>query len=310
MSNPLSAADQLPSWQLRLLERVQSASYYHWRLMQNPPSWSRNIGVGETELFRWQTGVRAQEAELADYELHAAAVEIPDEMVGQVRAAGGRGLRWGDDEATARLPIVPETESAVRMMLVSQIVDDVWQLEHMALVRAEYLHREHTGRYRADEPALRQLHDSMSAVWRRATLTAAHAELDDVDRGQLWARDAESWRGLARLVGASTADTELRRRFQLFAWKGVEIKAEQELATLSVTGLVVGPPTPIELADSAETALNEVSVADGRGARFEQSIGSAVDATTTSAQSEWDPDPDPHPPPDLSAQTGQGQEVW
>ncbi|MGW5440554.1 hypothetical protein [Nocardia asteroides] len=301
MSHPLSGAEDLSSWQLRLLQRIHTVSYEHWRVLRNPPTWTR--GSGEIPLRNWRAGLAAREAERGELELLATAIGVPEPMITEARAAGGRGVRWGDNQATADLSLVEPGGHATRTAFLEQVARDVWQLEHIALVRAEYLHREHLGRVPDDEAGIRQLHDNMAAVWTRATATAMHAGTDNNDRARLWGRDAASWERIARLTAARYSDVELQARFHEFAWKGIEADAVRDFRNLALSGLAVGPPEPTRMADSAEAALEAVSVADGHGHRYSHGIGAAVDVTNAGRASGWELDPEPEPRP---IEPGQG----
>ncbi|MFD4429811.1 hypothetical protein [Nocardia sp. NPDC058497] len=307
MSHPLWGADELSSWQLRLLQRIHTVSYEHWRVLRNPPTWTR--GSGDIQLRNWRAGLAAREVERVELELHATAIGVPEPMITEARGAGGRGVRWGDNQATADLSLLEPGGNDTRTAFLDQVARDVWQLEHMALVRAEYLHREHLGRVPDAEAGMRQLHDNIAAVWMRATATAMHAGTDDNDRVRLWGRGAASWERIARLTAAQYSDAELQARFHEFAWKGIEADAEQDFRNLAVGGLAVGPPGPMRMADSAEAALEAVSVADGRGHRYSHGIGAAVDVTNTGRAAGWEPEPEPRPP-DCGPGSGHDAGVW
>ncbi|MGW5312048.1 hypothetical protein ACWEQ0_19485 [Nocardia thailandica] len=294
---------------MQLLQRIHNVSYEHWRVLQNPPIWTR--GSGDIQLQNWQAGLAAREAERDGLELHARAVGVPELMITEVREAGERGLRWGDTPETAQLSLLEPGGNYTRTAFLDQISRDVWRLEHMALVQAEYLHREHLGRVPDAEAAMRQLHSNMAAVWSRAAATAAVTDLTAGDRAQLWGRDAASWERTARLTAASYSDAELQTRLHEFAWKGVEADANQDIRNLAVRGLVDGPPEPMQMADAAEAALSAVSIADGRGRRYDHGIGAAVEATNTEVVAGWEPDAEPYArPPEPGPGAGRDAGVW
>lgn len=206
----------------------------------------------------------------------------------------------------------PHGTNPTRGHLLDQIADDVWRLEHSALVRAEYLHRVHAGGLADNEPGERQLHDNMAALWRHAAGTAALIDLDPVEAHQLWGRGPDSWQQLAELTAASYTDGELQQRFAEMSWKGVEAEVSRgfdNLATSASTDL--GPPTPWEFAERAEQGLAAASFADDLGPRPGYGIGTAVEATGTEVGGTWEIDPDLQPhPPDRGPGSGLDQGVW
>ncbi|MGW5922162.1 hypothetical protein ACWFPY_24495 [Nocardia fluminea] len=308
MSHPLEGADELPSWQLRLLERIQSISELHYRtVFHGRPQYSPGNGAGAVQLETWRTHLRALEDERGELELHAHGVQVPQRMIDYATETGGRGVRWGETKETARLSLAPPGVDLVSQAMLEQIAGDVWRLELSAMVRAEHLHRVHTGALPDDESGERQLHDNMAALWRRATGTAALIEIDPAAAAQVWGRDPGSWQNLAELTAASYTDLELRERFGALAWKGIEAEVSRSFDNLASTATSIGPPTPNEMADRAEAALAAVGLSDGHGPRFDHSIGAAVEATSTGLGTDWEPDPQHHPPdrgPGVGAERG------
>ncbi|MEV0336925.1 hypothetical protein [Nocardia sp. NPDC050717] len=233
-------------------------------------------------------------------------------MIDYVTETGARGARWGDTAETATLPVAAPGADPARLYLLDQLAEDVWRLEHTALVRGEYLHRVHTGGLPDNEPAERQLHDNMAALWRRAAGTAALINVQLGEAEQLWGRRPESWQQVAELTAASYTDAELRQRFTEMSWKGIEADVSRtvdNLATTTITDL--GPPTPWEFAHRAEQALAAVSFTDSLGTRAGHGIGTAVEATGAGTGARWEADPDLQPrPPDRGPGPGVDQGVW
>ncbi|MEV6362156.1 hypothetical protein [Nocardia asteroides] len=314
MSHPLSGAEELPSWQLRLLEGIQNTSYHHYRtLYHGYPQYSPAHSSGTNiQLEAWRTNLRALEDQRGELELHAHSLDVPQRMIDAAADAGARGVRWGDTPETARLPVAPPGVDWTRLHMLEQIASDVWKMEHAVVVRAEYLHRVHTGALPDNEPGERQLHDNIAALWRRTAATAALIGVDAEEARQLWGRGPQSWQRLAELTAASYTDAELLRRFGELSWKGIESdvsRAFDNLATIPAPD--IGPPTPFDLAQRAETALAAVSFTDEPGAAGGHGIGAAVEATGTGAGTEWEPahQAPPHPP-DRGAGAGRDQGVW
>lgn len=314
MSSPLSGADELPSWQLRLLERIQATSYIHHRtLFHGYPQYSPAESGPNIALERWRTHLAALEAERGEIELHAHSLDIPQPMIDYAIETGGRGVRWGETPDTARLPLAPEGENWTLLHLLEQISGDVWKLEHAALVRAEYLHRVHTGALPDNEAGEHQLHDNMAALWRRIKGTASLIDLDAGTAQQLWGRGPESWQRLAELTAASYTDAELQQRFGELSWKGIEAEVSRAFDNRAAgNDTELQPPTPWQVAENAEKALVAIGLADSEAAPHPgRDIGTAVAATGAGTETQWEPDPEQQPrPPERDAGVGRDQGVW
>ncbi|MEV0768523.1 hypothetical protein [Nocardia salmonicida] len=310
MSHPLVGAEELPSWQLRLLERIQAVSEIHYRtVFHGRPQYSASNGAGSVQLETWRTHLRALEYERAELELHATGADVPQAMIDHAVQVGSRGVRWGETPETARL--VRPGADLLSQDMRELIASDVWRLEQSALVRAEHLHRVHTGALPDDESGSRQLHDNMAALWRRATGTAALTDISPAEAEQLWGRGPKSWQRVAELTAASYTDLELQARFGVLAWKGVLVEVSADFDKYAGTATRIGPPTPLQMADRAEAALAAVNSADGHRPRFERPIATAVEATSADTGTEWEPNPDPEPhPPDPGREPGREQGVW
>ncbi|MFD3510083.1 hypothetical protein [Nocardia sp. NPDC058666] len=280
MNSPLSGAEELSSWQLRLLERIQNISVEHTRVViAGHPRWSATTGTGDMAVQTWRTHLRALEGDRAEIALHAAAVGVPQRWIDHAREFGARGVRWGEDQASDQVLMLRTPEETTRAQWIEGIAADVWQLEHMALVRAEHLHRVQESRLPDEEPALSQLETNMAALWTRAITTAASVHLTDLERAQLWERDSAGWQQLAVLTAASYTDAQLHERWRVFAWPGIERQANQVAENLVLEpGLAVGPPDPIAMVQRAETALDMVNIDQRVQPRHEHTMAAAVDA--------------------------------
>lgn len=315
MTHPFAGAEDLPSWRIRLLERIQDLAYTHYRttLYGYPTFTGGDNGLGDgrwIQLERWQSNLRALKAERDELAVQAYAAEIPERMIDHVIDSGGRGIRWGDDPVAAQLTTASTQNDLTRSTLLEMTAGDVWALEHTALVRAEHLHRVRTGALPDNEPGERQLHNNMAALWRRITATATTIDIAPQEAEQLWGRSEQSWQRLAEMTVASYTDLELQQRFGVLAWKGIETEVTATAEDLATTRSArVSPPTPMQVAERAEKALAAVAFDDGAPPRFGHGIGSAIEATAASADTAWTPDPVPEPhPPDRGTDLGQG--VW
>ncbi|MGY1898398.1 hypothetical protein [Nocardia gipuzkoensis] len=293
MSQPSPELEGLPSWKLRLLERIQNTAADHTRVLrQGYPTYQPHYGSGEIPIQTWRTHLRALEADRGEIELHAAAVGLPDSAITAARAAGQRGVRWGDSVHSPRT--MRHGEDPVRAHMVEGIAADIWQLEHMAAISVEHRLRGLDDTV-ADDPAAREQFDrNMAALWTRANETAHVVGLSAGRRAALWERDGAGWLKLVSVTVRGYDDAGLQERWRAYAWPGIEheaLRAVDTLATDQVTRQVPGvvPPTPEVLLDRAAEALSTVT--PGQVAA-EAGLGAAVDAALPAdLTAVWDSEP-------------------
>ncbi|MGQ4618991.1 hypothetical protein [Nocardia sp. R7R-8] len=261
MSHPLPDGEGLPSWKLRLLERIQDTAADHTRVLrQGCPIYQPRYGSGdEVQLHTWRSHLRALEADRSEIELHAAAVGVPESAITAARVAGVRGLRWADSAHSPNT--MRRGEDPVRAHMVEGIAADVWQLEHMAAISVEYRLRglDDIG---ADDPGAREQFDrNMAAVWTRANETAHVVGLSAAERAQLWDRDSAGWLKLVSVTVRGYDDPALLERWRVYAWRGIEHDARRALDPLAGQAVTSpepsgAPPAPQLLIDCAAEALS------------------------------------------------------
>ncbi|WP_157171124.1 hypothetical protein [Nocardia araoensis] len=307
MSQPSPELEGLPSWKLRLLERIQNTAADHTRVLrQGYPIYQTHYGTGEIPIQTWRTHLRALDADRSEIELHAAAVGLSDSAITAARAAGQRGQRWGDSVHSP--PTMRHGEDPVRAHMVEGIAADIWQLEHMAAISVEHRLRGLDDTV-TDDPAAREQFDrNMAALWTRANETAHAIELSAEERAQLWDRDDAGWLKLVSVTVRGYDDTALLERWRTYAWRGIEHDVRRALATLAVSQVAdqepdTAPPAPHLLIERAAEALSTTTPSE---VAAEAGIGAAVDAAlsrdlTAVWASEPAGEPDIRPPETGSA---------
>ncbi|MCC3328260.1 hypothetical protein [Nocardia abscessus] len=293
MSQPSPELEGLPSWKLRLLERIQNTAADHTRVLrQGYPTYQPHYGSGEIPIQTWRTHLRALDADRGEIELHAAAVGLPDSAITAARAAGQRGVRWGDSVHSPRT--MRHGEDPVRAHMVEGVAADIWQLEHMAAVKVEHRLRGLDDTL-ADDPAAREQFDrNMDALWIRAAETAHVIGLSAEERAQLWERDGAGWLKLVSVTVRGYDDIALSERWRAYAWRGIEHDARRALDTLAINEVttpepVSAPPAPHLLLDRATRALSTTT--PGQVAA-EAGLGAAVDAALPAdLTAVWDSEP-------------------
>ncbi|MFI6779209.1 hypothetical protein [Nocardia sp. NPDC050412] len=307
MSEPIPGMERLPSWKLRLLERIQNASADHMQLLlRGHPTYEPHYGGGEIPLQTWRTHLRALAADRHEIEIHASAVGVPPAAIAEAREMGERGLRWGDSVHSP--PTMRHGEDPVRAHMVEGIAGDVWQLEHMAAINVAHRLRGADGRFPPDPQAHEQFDRNMVALWSRAYDTGHVIGLTSEEGAELWGRDQAGWTQLVAATVHRYGDAALHERWRAYAWRGIEHEAWRSVDNLAADRIqdpnVAPPPTPPELIERATQALTGTPTE----ASANSSIGAAVDAALPlDVAAEWDSEPASEPnirPPEPGASVG------
>ncbi|MFX0574672.1 hypothetical protein [Nocardia nepalensis] len=233
MTWPSRPWEVLAPWQTRLLEQVQNLSVDHERVLHRGyPTYNLAHGNDEVQMTRWRAYLRELDAERGEVEIRALASGVPKPLIDHAHELGDRGIRWNE-----RQPPPPEPSrggEAVRERMIEDIAADVWQLEHMAAVTAARRERRIAqGIHSEDHPvAASQLQTNMTALWVRAADTSHAADLTDIERAQLWGRDAQGWRTLVEATVNTYADPALEQRWRAQAWPGIEHDAQRNMQPL------------------------------------------------------------------------------
>ncbi|WP_327116504.1 hypothetical protein OHB12_04775 [Nocardia sp. NBC_01730] len=277
MNKPVPGMEELPSWKLRLLERIQNTSADHVRvLLQGHPTYEPQHGSGEIPMQTWRTHLRALAADQHEIEIHASAVGVPAAAITEARERGERGLRWGDSVHSP--PTMRHGQDPVRAHMVEGAAADVWQLEHMAAISVAHRLRSIDARFPPDPQAHQQFDRNMAALWRRANDTGHVIGLTGDEHAELWGRD---WQGWKQLVGATVhrySDAALHERWRAYAWGGIEHEARRGIDNLAAGAALerpgAGPQTLEELIGRATEAV--INGHDGTGTQISAAIGDAL----------------------------------
>ncbi|WP_063043320.1 hypothetical protein [Nocardia pseudovaccinii] len=309
MSEPIPEIEGLPSWKLRLLERIQNASADHVRvLLQGHPTYEAHYGSGEVPMQTWRTHLLALAADRHEIEIHASAVGVPAAAIAQAREMGTRGLRWGDSVHSP--PTTRHGEDPVRAHLIEGIAADVWQLEHMAAINVAHRLRSVDGRFPPDPTAQAQFDRNMAALWTRAKDTGHVIGLTGDERAEIWGRDDAGWTHLAAATVHRYSDAALHERWRTYTWRGIEHEARRSIDNLAADraqdpGMAL-PPAPHQLVERATQALT------GTATRGEVSAEVRIDIAVDAALAVdpavgWDSEPVSEPetrPPEPGAWVG------
>ena len=293
MSRPIPEADSLPSWKLRLLERIQNLAAERTQVLrQGYPIYQPHYGSTEIPVQTWRTHLRALEAECQEVTVHAVAVGVADTAIQSVWTAGAQGSRWGDSVHSPRT--MRHGEDPIRAGMVEDLADDIWRLEHMAAIAAERKFRGQEPHHVGDDPVLDQFDRNLAAVWTRATHTARVLGLTDAERADLWGRDEAGWQQLVEVTVMGYDDAELEERWRTYGWRGVEHQARQDIDRLAAGRIPqmpgTEPPHPRLLVEHATTAVETFGSHDpapdldtGEAAEEAPAAGAIWDATSDSA---------------------------
>ncbi|WP_433678325.1 hypothetical protein [Nocardia sp. CA-119907] len=304
MSEPIPGLDDLPSWKLRLLDRIQDTCAEHARVLQlGYPTYEPHSGSGEIPLQNWRTHLRALEADREEIVIHALAVGIGSAAIGQAHAAGQRGLRWGDSVGSP--PTMPRGEDPVRAHMVEGIAADIWQLEHMAAIAAERRFGRPPSRiqHHPDAGEVEQYGRNMAALWNRANNVAHAIGLTAQERAELWGRDEAGWQKLTAVTVRGYDDDALVERWRAYAWPGIEHEVRRSIDTLPASRVAVdepgaAPPAPHVLIDRATDALTiTTSAEEGARAGIDETVDAAFAPDPVAAwDSEVSIEPEARPP--------------
>ncbi|MFI6213331.1 hypothetical protein ACIBCD_15185 [Nocardia brasiliensis] len=291
MTHSLPGAHDLPSWKLRMLGRIQNTAAERAKASEHGfPQYERADGAGDLKVQTWRTHLLVLASDLHELERHARAMGVPEGALEAVREAGEWGLRWG--ESVHSPPLTRRSEEPVRSFMVDGIANDVWEIEHMAVIRVEHELRNHTRRFPHDPEATAQFDRNMAALWERAAASAAVIELTGAEAHEIWGRDAHGWRHLSAVTVHTYSDVDLYERWRTLAWGGREHTVRRTTDNLGVSTGTDGPrpPLPEVLIDRAREALS--TRADDP--RAEDPVEAALASTV---QASWVNEPDGHDGP-------------
>ncbi|MBY8862035.1 hypothetical protein K7711_36550 [Nocardia sp. CA2R105] len=288
-SNALSSS--LPSWKVRLLERIHDISAAHVRVLdQAYPRYELDDGQGDVPVLIWRAQLRTLEVEREDLVEQALGVGVPTDVIYRASEAGAHGVGWERD-ASSSATNAPG-EDLARKYLVERIANDIWRLEHMAVLSADHLLRE----LDSTESDARQFDRNMHALWNRVNDTAGAIGVRDEERTELWGRDEAGWLRLAAVTVRGYLDSDLQERWRAYAWAGIEHAAarSREFANLDPTVVAergAAPPIPQALIGCATRAITELA-----GQQHDSNLSAAAEGTREAPVTVWEPAPAIRPP--------------
>ncbi|WP_327097023.1 hypothetical protein OIE68_45390 [Nocardia vinacea] len=296
MTELIPGMDGLPSWKVRLLERIQNASADHVELLlRGHPSYEPDYGSGEIPMQTWRNHLQVLRGDRHDIEIRASAVGVPPEAIDQAREMGERGLRWGDSVHSP--PTIRDGEDPVRAHIVEGIADDMWQLEHMAAIKVAHRRRGADGRFPPDPQAQEQFDRNMTALWVRAYDTSDDIGVTTDEGTELWCRDQAGWTQLVTATVHRYGDAALHEQWRAYAWRGIEHEAWRSIDSLPGDrgpDPVEPPPAPHELIERATQALTGTSTPNE--ASTDPSVEQAVETALPSVGVQgWEVEPDYEP---------------
>ncbi|MEU6559274.1 hypothetical protein [Nocardia nova] len=287
-----------PVWQQRLLDRIQDLSAHRARLLregyEHPP------GAGDVPVLAWRTQLLHLGADRGEVETHARAIGIGEDDIAAERAAGGHG----------RLAAGPGPDvDVVREHMVTGVANDVWQMQHMAVLDvARRLRRiTTTPRFEPGPETVAQFERNMGAFWLRAGNVADAIGLTADEHAGMWATTSSEWRRIVDAT-AQTYDSEgIEERWRIYARSGIESELVRDATAMRLplervlSEHVTRIPAPKTMKVAAAAAFVEQPTV-GLG-EVDESVARALPVEADGAS--WEPPSSGAPePPDRGRDTG------
>lgn len=247
--------DGMPAWKVRLLGRIQDSVARTAELTRVRDADTLYSGRGDPTISseRAIAGVSALDDYRRELEARATAAGLPAAAIQHAHAAGRSGRTSPDNRFLAGLGVVAGDAAA------DALADQIWQLEHTALVLVEYNHRTDARQIVQDLGLLRDVDRAMTALWYGTTEGIDLSGLTAGEATDLWSRDVEGWRPLASLVRSYDA-AGLRKRLHSFASPQIEetlrrLGGPDEARVDHAVRAGTAPPTPYQIIESATEAF-------------------------------------------------------
>ncbi|MEV0766258.1 hypothetical protein [Nocardia sp. NPDC050435] len=225
-----------PSWS----ELIQNRAAWHTEVLsQGPLDEITSLYDEVVVTVRWRMRLMALDLERRETEWQARAEGLSRREIAGARARGRAGLSAGEQQHT----MTTFSELTDRDRVTMRIADDVFVLEHMALVAAAHGRRvltpggEVTELVETEEALLR----NMAALWQRMRLLVQLERLSSRECWRLWGPDNDSWRTLLRTTVPTYTDAELERWWQAHASPGIREEIHDEVVILRTMVDALGP---------------------------------------------------------------------
>ncbi|MRH92204.1 hypothetical protein GFY24_33030 [Nocardia sp. SYP-A9097] len=153
--NSSTPAASVPTWRVRLLDRIQNLAADHSRVLRQ--GYEGSEGGGEASVLAWRTQLQLLAISREEVVTQARAVGISRIDVDDAVFLGEQGFRAPVDSV--------QPGDRVREMMIDGVVNDTWQLQHMAaihVVRDQQLLSD--AHYFEDPQVLAQYERNMAAL--------------------------------------------------------------------------------------------------------------------------------------------------
>ncbi|MGW0251117.1 hypothetical protein ACWDYH_31260 [Nocardia goodfellowii] len=227
---------QHPHW----IDEIQNRTARHTEVLSQGPLEEITSAYDEVIVtVRWRMQLMLLDLDRRESELRARAEGLDSREIAGARARGRLGLSVGEQQRT----MTAFSELSDRERVMVRIADDVFALEHMALVAATHGRRVFTpGREVAELVATEEgLLCNMAAIWQRIRLLVQLERLSRIECWDLWGPDNDGWRALLQTTVPTYSDAELERWWKAHAWDGIREEIHDEVVVLRTLVDALGP---------------------------------------------------------------------
>ncbi|MFB7718227.1 hypothetical protein [Nocardia sp. NPDC056100] len=275
----------VPAWHTRLLDRIQNLAADRARILRQ--GYRMSDGDTDAVVLAWRTQLQLLATSREEIVTQALAVGISQIDVGDALLLGHQGFRAPVDTAGTAEP-----GDRVREMMTDSVVNDTWQLQHMAAIHVVRDHHLLTDAHYFQDPQIpAQFERNMAALWMRATAVAQAISLSAEEAAGMWATDTRGWH---QVLAASVDRYDpggVEERWRAFAWQGIAERVHRDLAVLrmdpSHTEVLAPIPNPHTMFEQVTQALR-VGVDDSAAGVMDPTVDAALSADT---DLRWEPLP-------------------
>jgi len=190
MTGPTPRPAAEPAWKANLLDTVQRLAFAHRHVYRQQFQPGAGTGSGREQAQHY--GLKTLGYLRAEAEAHARVAGLDPAQIVEARSKGLRGIVPQD-----RIAHAPRTANAMRELLIGEVANELWVLEHMAVLEAARLQTGTEGLFAADLATVKNYHRNAITLWRRATTIASGLDLSAAEQDGMWATSAEQWRTIA-----------------------------------------------------------------------------------------------------------------
>ncbi|WP_405135466.1 hypothetical protein [Nocardia sp. NBC_01388] len=205
-------------------------------------------GGSDASVLAWRTQLQLMAVSREEVITQALAVGLSPVDVEDARMLGNQGFRAPIDGV--------EPGDRVREAMVDGVVNDTWQLQHMAAIhRVREQHLLSDADPFQDPQVSAQYERNMAALWMRASAVSRAIALTAEEYEGMWPTDVAGWQRILRVVGIYD-DQGLEERWRTYAWPGIAEGVHRDLTALRIdpSQAFVNEPIP-----SPHTMLDEVA---------------------------------------------------